>query len=163
MIILIVTFLSFILEYIVNGFFHGTLLTGLIVFSSVILLEPYFKKNKELFFVYCFIVGFLYDFVYTGTYFMNAGLFLIIGIFVDYINGITPNNWFVSIIELIFLISLYRFCSFMFLGINGVIDMSFRVLFKSIYYSLLMNLVYGIILYFVLYLISRKFNIKRIN
>ena len=65
MIILIVTFLSFILEYIVNGFFHGTLLTGLIVFSSVILLEPYFKKNKELFFVYCFIVGFLYDFVYT--------------------------------------------------------------------------------------------------
>lgn len=163
MIILIVTALSFILEYVVNGFFHGTILTGLIIFSSLVLLEPYFKKNKDMFFVYCFFVGILYDFVYTGTYFMNAGMFLIIGILVSYINSVTPNNLIVSVLELILMISFYRFFCFIFLGINGAISVSFSVLFRSIYSSILINLIYGIVLYFVLYLISKRFNIKRIN
>ena len=82
MIIFIVSFLSFILEYVVNLLFHGSIFTGLIVFSSLVLLEPYFKKNNDRYFVFCFILGFLYDFIYTGTYFMNAGLFLIFGIIV---------------------------------------------------------------------------------
>ena len=143
MIILIVTFLAFILEYVVNGFFHGTILNGLIIFSSLVLLEPYFKKNKDMFFVFCFFVGIFYDFVYTGTYFMNAGMFLIVGVLVSYFNGITPNNFVVSILELIV--------------------MSFSVLFRSIYSSILINLIYGILLYFILYLVSKRFNIKRIN
>lgn len=163
MIILIVTFLAFILEYVVNGFFHGTILNGLIIFSSLVLLEPYFKKNKDMFFVFCFFVGIFYDFVYTGTYFMNAGMFLIVGVLVSYFNSITPNNFVVSILELIFMISFYRFICFVFLGFNGYIVMSFSVLFRSIYSSILINLIYGILLYFILYLVSKRFNIKRIN
>ena len=163
MIILIVTFLSFILEYVVNGFFHGSIFTGLIVFSSLILLEPYFKKNRDKYFVYCFIVGFLYDLVYTGTYFLNSGLFLVIGICVSYINSVTPNNFIVSILELIILIGLYRIIGFIYFGVNGFVSMSFNVLFRSFYCSLIINVLYSIILYFVLYLISLKFNIRRIK
>jgi len=163
MIIVFVTIISFILEYLFNGFFHSSFLVGLIIFSSLILLEPYFKKNKNMYFLYCFIVGFLYDYVYTGVYFMNAGLFLVIGVVVDYINSVSPNNLFVSILELLFLIVLYRFISFVFLGINGVVDFSFDILFRSIYCSLLLNVIYGVFLYFILYLLSLKFNIKRIN
>ena len=163
MIIFIVTFLSFILDYVVNVFFHGSIFTGLIVFSSLVLLEPYFKKNKDKYFVYCFIVGFLYDLVYTGTYFLNSGLFIIIGICVSYINSITPNNFIVSILELVVLIGLYRILGFVYFGINGFVKMSFSILFRSFYYSLIINVLYGIILYFVLYLISLKFNIKRIK
>lgn len=163
MIIFIVSFLSFIFEYIVNLLFHGSILTGLIVFSSLVLLEPYFKKNNNRYFVFCFVLGFLYDFIYTGTYFMNAGLFLIVGFFVSYINSITPNNFLVSVLELILLIAIYRFFSFLFLCINGFIDFNFVLLFKSIYSSILVNLIYGAFLYFVLYLVSIKFHIKRIN
>lgn len=163
MIIVIVSILSFILEYIVNGFFHGSIFTGLIVFSSLVLLEPYFKKNRDKYFIYCFIIGFLYDLVYTGTYFLNSGLFLIIGVCVSYINSVTPNNFIVTILELVVLIGLYRFIGFIYFGLNGFIDMSFNVLFRSIYSSLIVNVLYGIVLYFVLYLISLKFNIKRIK
>lgn len=163
MIIFLVSVLSFILEYVVNGFFHGSIFTGLIIFSSLVLLEPYFKKNKDFFYVYCFIIGFLYDLVYSGTYFLNAGVFLVIGVVVRYINRVTPNNFVVSILELIFLIGLYRVILFMYLGVNGFISMSFGILFRSFYCSLIINIVYGIILYFILYLISLKFNIKRIK
>ena len=163
MIVFIVTFLSFILEYVVNGFFHGSILTGLIVFSSLVLLEPYFKKNKDKYFIYCFIVGFFYDLVYTGTYFLNSGLFLVIGICVSYINGVTPNNFIVTIFELVLMIGVYRIIGFIYFGFNGYVNMSFNILFKSFYCSLIINILYGIVLYFVLYLISLKFNIKRIK
>lgn len=163
MIILIVTFLSFLLEYIVNGFFRGTIFTGLIILSSMILLEPYFKKNMGRYFVYCFIVGALYDIIYSGMYFMNAGLFLFIGFLVDYFNRVTPNNCLVSLLELVVLISLYRAISFMFLCLNGVVSFDIFILLRSIYCSIITNLIYGIVLYFILYLISLKFNIKRIK
>lgn len=163
MIVFIVTFLSFILEYVVNGFFHGSILTGLIVFSSLVLLEPYFKKNKDKYFIYCFIVGFLYDLVYTGTYFLNSGLFLVIGICVSYINGVTPNNFIVTILELIFLICVYRIFSFMFMFFNGIVSFDLDILCKSIYCYLITNVLYGSFLYFILYLISLRFKIKRIN
>ena len=163
MIIFIVSFLSFILEYVVNLLFHGSIFTGLIVFSSLVLSEPYFKKNNDRYFVFCFILGFLYDFIYTGTYFMNAGLFLIFGIIVYYLNSITPNNFLVSTLELVLLIVFYRLFSFLFFCVNGVVVFDFMLLFKSIYSSILINLIYGVFLYFVLYLISIKFHIKRIN
>ncbi len=163
MIIFIVTFIAFILEYIVNGFFHGTILTGLIVFSSLILLEPYFRKNRNRYYIYCFVVGFIYDLVYTGTYFLDAGLFLFIGILICLINSFTPNNFIVTILELIVLIGFYRFLCFLFMFINGMIVFDFGIFFRSFYCSLIVNVIYGSILYFVLYLISLKFNIRRIK
>lgn len=161
--IIIITFISFILEYIANGFFHGSIFSGLIVLSTLILVEPYFKKNKDKFYIYCFVVGFLYDLVYTGTYFMNAGLFLVIGWFCNYFNSITSNNFIASIIKLIILIALYRSFTFLFLGINGIIKLDLYLLFKSIYSSMIVNIIYGIVLYLFMYLISKKFDIKRIK
>ena len=163
MIIFIVSFLSFILEYIVNGFFHGTIFSGLIIFSTMVLLEPYFKKDKNKFLLFCFILGFLFDLIYTGTYFLNAGLFLTVGVIISFINRVTPNNFIVTILELIFLICVYRILSFLFMFINGVVVFDLNILCKSIYCSLITNIIYSIILYFVLYLISLKFKIRRIN
>ena len=163
MIIFFVTFLSFIFEYFINSFFHGTVFSGLIIFSSLIFLEPYFKKNKDRFYVYCFLIGFLYDLIYSGVYFLNAGVFLFIGIIITYINCITPNNLFVSVLQLVFMIGLYRTLCFLFMVINGVVIFDFGILFRSIYSSIIVNVIYGVILYFVLYLISLKFKIRRIK
>lgn len=163
MIIFIVTLIAFILEYIVNGFFHGTIFTGLIIFSTLVLLEPYFKKEKDKFFIYCFSVGFFYDLVYTGNYFLDAGMFLAIGVLVELINRVTPNNFIVSMLELVLFIFVYRLFSFLFFVVNGMFGFSFDILFKSFYCSLLTNILYGGILYFVLYLLALKFKIRRIK
>lgn len=163
MIIFIVTIFSFIFEYLVNLFSFNSIFVGLIIFTSMILLQPYFKKNKGLYFLYCFLVGFFYDFIYTGIYFMDAGLFLLIGVCVDFINEITPNNLILSLLELVVFICLYRILSFMFLYINDAIIFDLNILLKSIYSSILINVFYGFILYIILYFISTKFHIKRID
>jgi len=161
--VIIVSLFSFVLEFLINYFFHGTKFVGLIIFSSLILLEPYFKNDSRNFFIFCFLLGFIYDFAYTGFYFMNAGLFLLIGFIVSYINRVTPNNLIVSILELLFMIVFYRFLSFSFLCLNGVIVADVGVFFSSIYSSIIVSLFYGLVLYFVLYLLSLRFNIRRIN
>lgn len=161
--IVIVSILSFFLEFFVNHIFNVSIFLGLIVLSTLILVEPFFRKKKNLFIFYCFIMGFFYDFFFTGLYFMNAGLFLIIGCIVLFINSNTPNNFIVSIIELILLICFYRFISFLFFFVNGIVPFDFNLLFKSIYCSLVINVFYGVILYFLLYLMSKFFHIKRIN
>lgn len=163
MMIILVTVFAFILEFFLNSFLYNSIFVPLVVITSLVLLQPYFKKNNNRYYIYCFLVGFIYDLVYTGFYFMDASLFLIIAIMVNFINSNTLNNLFVSLLEILLLIVLYRFMSFLFLGINGVIVLSFDNLFKSIYSSLLTNILYGVILYFVLYLISKCFRIKRIN
>lgn len=163
MIVLIVTFLAFILEFVFNIYFYDSIFLPLIILTSLILVEPFFKGNSNRYYIYCFLVGFLYDFVYTGNYFMDAGLFLLVGIMACIISFYMPNNFLVFMLKLFFLIIIYRLCSFIFFSLNGIVDFSFGVLFKCLYSSLILNVVYGIILYFILYFISKKFNVKRIN
>jgi len=163
MIIILVTVGAFVLEFFLNSFLNNSIFVPLLVVTSLILIQPYFKKNKSRYYVYCFFIGFVYDLVYTGFYFMDASLFLIIGVVVNYINENYSNNILILLLEILMLIVLYRFMSFVFLVINGVIGFSFYNLFRSIYSSLITNVLYGFILYIFLYLLSKHFKIKRIN
>ena len=160
MIILIVSLISFIFEYVFNFLFHGSIFSPLVILTSIILLEPYFCKDRKRYFVYCFLIGFFYDLIYTGNYFLDSGLFLFIGIFVCFINSNMSNNFFVFLLELLFLIVFYRVFSFFIFFINGFVP--FSLFFKSIYCSFLLNIIYGTFLYFVLCFVSKKLHIKRI-
>lgn len=163
MIVLVITFISFIFEYVFNFLFHNSIFLPLTILTTLVLLEPYFDKKKNLYYVYSFIIGFLYDFVYTGNYFMDSGLFLIVAVVASFISSNMPNNFFVFLIKLLFLIAFYRVLSFLLFFVNGMIDFSFSLLFKSIYCSLVLNVFYGIILYFILYFVFKKFGFKRIK
>jgi len=160
MIILVVSIISFILEYVFNCFFHGSIFVPLVILTSIILLEPYFCKDRKKYFIFCFVIGFLYDLIYSGNYFLDSGLFLLIGVIVCYINGNMSNNFFVFLIELLFLIIFYRVSSFCIFFVNGFIP--FSLLFRSIYCSLLLNVIYGGFMYFILYFVSKGLHIKRI-
>lgn len=160
--IIIVSFFSFVFDFIFNYFFKNSLFLPLIILTSVIVLRPYFKK-VNFYYLFCFIVGFLYDLLYTGNYFMSSAFFLIIGLLICFISANMPNNFFVSIFEVIVSIVLYRVMCFIFLFLNGIVSFSFELLFKSVYCSLIINIIYCIIMYFILYFISKKFKIERIN
>ena len=60
MIIFIVTVISFLLEYLINLFSFDSFFVGLIIFSSMVLVQPYFKKNKNLYFYLVYITNVLY-------------------------------------------------------------------------------------------------------
>lgn len=160
--IIIVSFFSFILDFVFCYFFKDSLFLPLIILTSIVILRPYFK-NVSFYYLFCFLIGLLYDLVYTGNFFMSSSFFLIIGLLICFISANMPNNIFVSIFEIIISVILYRLMSFLFLFVNGVVVFSFSNLFKSIYCSFITNIIYGFILYYILYFISKKFNIKRIN
>ena len=115
--IIIVSFFSFVFDFIFNYFFKNSLFLPLIILTSVIVLRPYFKK-VNFYYLFCFIVGFLYDLLYTGNYFMSSAFFLIIGLLICFISANMPNNIFVSIFEVIVSIVLYRVMCFIFLFLN---------------------------------------------
>ena len=160
--IIIFSFLSFIFDFVLNYFFKNSLFLPLIVFTTVIVCRPYFKK-VNYYYLFCFIMGFLYDLIYTGNYFMSPAFFLIIGLLICFISANMPNNVFVTIFEVAISISLYRFMCFIFLFLTGFVSLSWDLLLESIYCSLITNVVYSILLYYVLYFISKKFKIERIN
>ncbi len=162
MILFIVTFFSFVLDFVFNYYFNNSLFSSLIILTSLILLRSIFKDCRGYYF-YCFFVGFLYDYLYTGNYFMNSGMFLIVGFFINYVFLNMRFNIFVSIISIFLSIILYRVFCFLFLFFNGIVGFSFDYLLKSIYCSFLINIIYGILMYYFLYFMCKKFNVKRIN
>ena len=160
--IIIVSFFSFVFDFFFSCIFMNSLFLPLIILTSIIVLRPYFKK-VNYYYLFCFIIGLLYDLIYTGNYFMSSALFLIIGLLICFVSANMPNNVFVSIFEIVISIVLYRLMCFIFLFFNGVIAFSLDFLLKSIYCSLITNIIYGILLYFILYFVSKKFKIERIN
>lgn len=160
--IIIVSFFSFIFDFVFSYLFRDSLFLPLIILTSIVVLRPYFK-SINYYYLFCFTIGFLYDLVYTGNYFMSSAFFLIIGLLVCFVSANVPNNVFASILEIIFSIVLYRLMCFIFLFLNGVVSFSFTLLLKSIYCSLIINIIYGVFLYFILYFVSKKFKIERIN
>ena len=161
--IIIISFFSFILEYLFNYLLKKTLFLPLITLTTTVIVRPFFKKNNNLFYTFCFILGILYDLIYTGNFFLSAGIYLIIGIIINLISTNMPNNIFTSIFKIICAVIIYRTLCFLFFYINGITIFSISNLFKSIYSSLLLNIIYGTLIYLILYLLSKKFNIKRID
>lgn len=161
--IIIITIISFILEFMLNSFLYNTVLIPLCVICTLILIEPFFYKNKTKYLIYSFTIGLLYDLIFTGNYFLSSGIFLLIASLIILINKITPNNLLISIIEIITFICIYRTISFLLMSIFQIIPFELELLSKSIFCSLSLNIIFSIILYFIMYIISKKFNIIRIN
>lgn len=160
--IILIMFFSFVFEFLFNSLFYNSLFLPLCVLISLILLEPFYR-NKDKYLIFSFIVGFLYDIVFTGDIFLNSSLFLLIGGVIVIINRATPNNLFITFFEIIIFIFLYRFFCFLFFGLMGVVSINFSGLFNCICSSFIFNIIYGIVLYFILFFLSLKFNIRRIN
>jgi len=47
MIIILVTVGAFVLEFFLNSFLNNSIFVPLLVVTSLILIQPYFKKNKS--------------------------------------------------------------------------------------------------------------------
>ena len=138
-------------------------LTPLFLLTSLTVLFPYFKNNKFNFIIVSIICGLLYDISFTNSPFINTisfGIssgFIILGY--NYINYNIVNFNFINII----MICVYRIISYLLLCIIGIINFKTVYLFEGIYNSLLVNIVYGIIMFIIVELIAKIFNIKRVE
>lgn len=138
-------------------------LIPLFLLTSLSILYPYFKKNKLTFFIASVICGFFYDIMVTNSPFINTISFGICsGIIVlsyNYMNYNIVNSNFINVI----IIMIYRIVSYLLLFIIDFIKFNRNNLLQGIYNSILVNIIYGVILYIVIDLISKIFNIKRVE
>lgn len=141
----------------------NSLLIPLFLLTSLTILYPYFKNKNINFVVTCVICGFIYDISLTNSLFINTLSFGIIsGLIILIYNYINYNICSSNILNILVLIS-YRIVSYILLCIIDIIKFNEMSLIEGIYSSLIVNIIYGIIIFIVVDLLAKIFNIKRIE
>lgn len=128
----------------------------LFLITSLSILYPYFKKNNQKFIITSIICGFIYDIVFTHSLFINTLSFGLISLFIiicyNYINYNIISSGFINIITIIVYqtINYFLLCTIDYLKFNEI------SLLKCISSSIILNVVYGIIIYALLKLFFKK-------
>ena len=134
------------------------------LFSLIGLIVSYefFSLEKKEFYKCAFILGICYDLIYTDTFVFYAFLFMVMSFVIMHISKILPSNYFGLIIVSLICIILFRCTTYFFLIVTGNVRFNLNNLYKSIYNSLLINIIYGFIIKFICNLIvSYKFKRKK--
>ena len=157
--------ISFILQGILSNYISvdTNIFNLLFPIVALIIIYPYFRKNNSKYFIYAGIYGLLYDLIYTDTFILYAGLFIMIAFVISKLNIIFSNNiiniGFITTIVII----IYRAITYLVLIAVNYFEFDMNILFKSIYSSLLLNIIYAIIIYFITDRLSYKYRIEKID
>ena len=109
----LIIIISFILDWIINNIVNYqynnlSLFTPLLTIVCIFLIYPLFKKKKNNYFIVLFIIGIIYDLLFTNLIIVNRFLFLLIGYITKYIYDNYELNILTITISLIFIISVYE-------------------------------------------------------
>lgn len=160
--ILIIIILSFFLEGIFSNLVPTDMfLSPLFTLMSLILIYPYFNKHNGSYYKVCFLTGLLYDLVYTDTIVFNAFIFCLIGLIIVKLNNVLANNYLNNSLMAVIVIALFRIVTYFFLLLTGNMSFDFMILLKSVYSSLISNILYVCLGYIITDSISRKLKIQK--
>lgn len=140
----IILILSFLLDGILSFFLNKNLLLNpLFSLCSLIIIYRYYSKSMQTnYLITCSILGLFFDIVYSDTIFLNAGIFLLLGLFITKYYQIFSYKLLSSTILTILIIILYRLITFLVLSNLGIINFNLYNLFRSIYSSIFINIIY---------------------
>ena len=160
--IYVIILFSFLFESIITNIVSmDSYLIPLFVIVSLSLLYPYFRKNNKNFIIICGITGLIYDTIFTNMLFINTISFILISLLIIFNYKIFKYNILSSNLFNIFLIVIYRIISYILLVLVGYLNFSYMVLLDGIYTSLIINVIYGIIMYIIIDKLSILLNKKR--
>lgn len=160
---ILIIILSFIFEGITTNLVpSNSLFLPLFTITSLVITFPYFNKEKKyIFILVSTIMGILYDISYTNSLFINTFNFIICGLLIILIDNYISNSFINTIFINSLMIIMFKIISYLLLIIFGFINFNQSFLIKGIYSSIILNIIYGIILYFICDKLSNKLNIKK--
>lgn len=160
--IYIILIFSFLFESAFSNIIpKNSILIPLFLLTSLTILYPYFKNNNINFVITSVICGFIYDISFTNSLFINTLSFASVsGLTILIYNYINYNICSSNILNMIILIS-YRIISYILLCIIDIIKFNEMSLIQGIYSSLIVNIIYGLIIFIIIDLLAKIFNIKR--
>ena len=155
--------ISFLMDGIVSNYVPiGGVFVPLFSLMGLIVSYEFFTFEKEEYYKYAFILGLCYDLIYTDTFVFYAFLFMFMAFVIMHVFKILASNYLGLFIVSLVCIILFRSITYFFLFITGNVVFKIDNLYKGIYSSLLINIIYGFIVKFVCsFLTLKKFNKKK--
>lgn len=158
--IIVISMLSFLLDGLLSRYLSpNSLFLPLFTIVSLVLIYPYYKGNDYRYLKYSAIIGLLYDIAYANTIFYHFFLFIILGFIVIFFFYFLSNTWYINLLISITVIISYRLIDYIFLVLFKNIHFSFTTLLKSIYQSLLLNIIYCLFIFIITYHYRKKHKI----
>lgn len=162
--IIIVLIISFILDSLISNYIPlNSLLSPLLTIMALIIIYPYCNGDKKKYYLACFITGVFYDLIYTNTIVIHGFLFVMIAFIITKLNLILSNNYLNVMIMAVVCIIAYRTSCYILLLMTNNVDGNLLSLIKSIYSSLILNLIYVALAYIITDKISYKLKIHKSN
>lgn len=146
----------FILDNIVSNLInYDSIFYPLFTLLSLILIYPNYNKKDNRYCIISFILGLIYD-VTLNTLFLNVFIFLLLAYILRLIFSKIKYNYlsvlFISILSIIY----YRTVTYIVLVILNYLEFNIFTLFKSIYSSILLNIIYVSLFYLLKKIIFNK-------
>ena len=165
---IVILVVSFFLDGILSNFLPYmvgdlSLFTPMITIVSLVIVYPLFTKRLKYYFFSCFVIGLLYDFMYTNLLFYNAILFLAVGCITMFMNRYIRRTWLSTLLFLVVAIVGYECMNAIIILIFQLVPMTFSRLIYKVSHSLLLSLFYGEFLYFIIWLLPKKYKKIAIN
>ena len=156
---------SFLLDGILSNYLDYmlgdiTLFNPLLTIIALLIIYPFFRKNDNQYLVIAFITGFLYDLFYTNLLFTNAILFLLLAIIYKYLYKKLAFNIITMSFSIILIITIYETILSFLLFIFNIVPITVTDVTYLIIHSLILNIIYGDILYLIASRTKRK---RRLN
>lgn len=133
-----------------------SLFTPLLTITSLVLIYPFYRKQEKNYYITLFITGIIYDLFYTNLLFFHAVIFLILGVIIKWIY----KNYEITPIRIIIYISIiiicYEFLEGFILYIFQIVPVSIEKILYKIKHSLIINLVWGEVIYGILSIYIKK-------
>ena len=153
-------FLTNILPYTVENL---SLLTPSLTLISLLLIYPFYRKKEMKYTILILITGVIYDLLYTNLLFFNAILFYIVIKVMQYIYKKYEINYFTIIINTIIAITTYEVLQVIIISIYNLYPITLYSLIYKIKSSLLLNIIYAELIYFIISIIPKKYRKININ
>lgn len=166
MISIIIVIVSLLLDGIISNFVpyqigNLSLFTPALTLISIIIVKPFYYHKDKKYLILAFIIGIIYDLLYTNLLFFNGLLFL----FMAYINVKLYKYISIDYLKLIIYISLlittYEITSSIIFIIYNLVPINISKIIYKISHTLILNILYGELLYLIINLIPKKY--KKIN
>ncbi len=147
---------SFLLEGVMSNFVPlNGFLAPLFTLVSLIIIYPLFDDSLN-YYKYVFITGLAYDLIYTNTIVFHALIFCFMAFLLKRVNLVLSDNYFNVLITIAICILVYRTLTYGLLVLVSSASFSLVTLIFSILKSLIINLLYGLLLFYIVKKFPKK-------
>lgn len=162
----LIIIISLILDGILSNFLPVidlSYFTPLLTLTSIFIVYPFYTKDEYKYYITSFIIGIIHDLLYTNLLFFNGIIFVFIALIVRIIYKNLNISLFKNILYIILIIIVYESSTALIFMMFKLVPITLNKLIYKITHSLLLNIIYGELIYLILKIIPKKYKNLKIN